>query len=61
MLKTTKRALKKEKCLVLLLQYSRMCKKMDGKNKSVVSKANKLTWGIKKDKGTCYHCVKEKH
>ena len=43
MLKTTKRAFKKEKCLVLLLHYSRICNKKDEKNKGVVSKANKPT------------------
>jgi hypothetical protein len=36
-----------------------MSKKKDKKNKGVVSKANKPTDGIKKDKGTCHHCGKE--
>jgi hypothetical protein len=38
-----------------------MSKKKDNKNKSVVSKVNKLTRSIKKDKGTCHHCDKEEH
>jgi hypothetical protein len=33
--------------------------KKDKKNKGVVSKANKPTRSIKKDKGTCHHCDKE--
>jgi hypothetical protein len=61
MLKTAERALKKEKVSVLLVQYFRMSKKKDKKNKCVVSKANKPIWGIKKDKGTYHHCGKEGH
>jgi len=60
MFKTTEGALKKEKSLVLLIQYSRMSKK-DKKNKSTIFKANKPTGSIKKDKGTCHHCGKEGH
>jgi hypothetical protein len=59
MLKTAERALKKEKDLVLLVQSSRMSKKKDKNNKGVVSKVNKLTRSIKKDKGICYHYGKE--
>ena len=50
-----KGAFKKEKCLVLLVQSSRISKKKDEKNKCVVSKANRLTRGIKKDKDTFHH------
>ena len=58
---TAERVLKKEKGLVLLVQSSRMSMKKDKKNKGVVSKANKPTRGIKKDKGTCHHCGKKGH
>jgi hypothetical protein len=61
MLKTVERAFKKEKGLVLLIQSFRMSKKKDKKNKSLVSKAKKPNWGIKKDKGTCHHYGKEGH
>ena len=50
MFKTIEEALKKEKCSVLLVQSSRMSKKKDNKNKSVVSKENKPTGSNKKDK-----------
>ena len=50
MFKTIEEALKKEKCSVLLVQSSRMSKKKDNKNKSVVSKENKPTGSSKKDK-----------
>ena len=52
MFKTAEGVLKKEKGLVLLVQSSIMSMKKDKKNKGVVSKANKPTRGIKKDKGT---------
>ena len=52
MFKTAEGALKKEKGLVLLVQSSIMSMKKDKNNKGVVSKANKPTRGIKKDKGT---------
>jgi hypothetical protein len=61
MAKTAEGAFKKEKCQVLLIQSSRMSKKKDKKNKGVVSKANKPTGGITKDKGTCHHYGKEEH
>jgi len=59
MLKTAKGALKKEENSILLVHSFWMSKKKDKKNKCVVSKANKPTDGIKKDKGTCHHCGKE--
>ena len=55
---TTKEALWKEKCQILLIQSSKMSKKNDKNNNCIVSKANKPTKGIKKDKGTCHHCGK---
>jgi len=60
MFKTTEGALKKEKSLVLLVQYFRTSK-MDKKNKGIIFKANKHTGSIKKDKSTCHHCGKEGH
>jgi hypothetical protein len=59
MAKTAEGAFKKEKCQGLLIQSSKMSKKKDKKNKGVVSKANKPTGGIMKDKGTCHHYGKE--
>jgi hypothetical protein len=38
-----------------------MSKKKDKKNKCAISKANKLTGGIKKDKGICHYYDKEGH
>jgi len=38
-----------------------MSKKKDNKNKSVVSKVNKLIRSVKKDNDICDHCDKEKH
>jgi len=61
MLKIAKRALKKEKCSVLLVQSFRMSKKKDKKNKGVVFKTNKPTRGIKKDKGIGHHYGKERY
>jgi hypothetical protein len=61
MVKTAEGDFKKEKCQGLLIQSSRMSKKKDKKNKGVVSKANKPTGGIMKDKGTCHHYGKEEH
>ena len=61
MLKTVEEAFKKEKCPVLLVKSSRISKKKDKKNKYIVSKANKLIRGIKKDKGTCHHYGNEGH
>jgi hypothetical protein len=38
-----------------------MSKKKVKKNMNVVSKTNKPTGDIKKDKGMCHHCSKEGH
>jgi hypothetical protein len=54
MLKTAERAFKKEKGLVLLIQYFRMSKKKDKKDKknnSLVSKAKKTYWGHQERQG----------
>jgi hypothetical protein len=58
---TTEEALKKEKDQVLLVQSFRMFKKKDKKNNGIVSKSNKPTEGIKKDKGMCHRCGNEGH
>ena len=53
--------LRRKKGPVFLVQSSRMSKKKDKKNKCAISKANKLTGGIKKDKGICHYYDKEGH
>jgi len=61
MLKTTEEVFKNEKDLILLVQSFRMSKKKDKNNKSVVSKTNKPTRGIIKDKDICHHCGNKGH
>jgi len=60
MLKTVEGVLKK-KSTIPLLHYFKMSNKKDKKNKSIVSKVNKPTKGIKKDKDMCYYCGKEEY
>jgi len=60
-LKIAEEVLKKEKDLVLLVQYFKMSKKKDKNNKSVVSKTSKPIGDIIKDKDTCHHCGKKGH
>jgi hypothetical protein len=59
--KIAEKALKKENGPILLIQSSRMSKKENKKNKGDVSKANRPTEDIKKDKGICHHCDEEGH
>jgi len=59
--KIAEKALKKENGPILLIKSSRMSKKENKKNKGDVSKANRPTGDIKKDKGICHHCDEEGH
>jgi hypothetical protein len=59
MLKIAEGAFKKKKSPHLLSSLLERLKRRTRRIKYVVSKTNKPTKRIKKDKGTCYHCKKK--